>query len=124
MMIKTRFYNEPKAKRTLEHQNALIRKLNKSLNNRMKKEKFLEDEIKAIDGAYVNFNCKSCGAGLQTKFKEWQNGKFTRICQKCKYKQFKQDLTEICDKVQPLLPKGYVIHQRGIDEQIIIRKKD
>ena len=124
MTIKPRFYNEPKAKRTLIHQNALIQKLQKSLNNRMKKEKFWMDEINTIDGAYVNINCKMCGSCIQIKFKEWQNGKYERICKGCKGKQLNQEITDIYNKVQPVLPKGYVIHQRGFEHQLIIRKKE
>lgn len=123
-MTKQRVYNEPKAKRTLVHQNTLIRKLQKSLNNRQEKEKFWNNEIKAIDTAYVNIKCKSCGDCIQVKFKDWQNGKYERICRRCMQKHLKQELTDIYNKVQLVLPEGYIIHQSGFDNQLIIRKKD
>jgi hypothetical protein len=121
---KTLFYNEKKAERVNTYQRHLQEKLNKSVKCRTVKEDRMKSEIDVIASAYVNLNCKKCGQCIQVKFKEWQNGNNGTICRKCKENQIRNDLNNICNQVQPVLPYGYVIHQRGIDNQLIIRKKE
>jgi hypothetical protein len=121
-MTKPRMYNEAKAKRSIVQRNVLSNKLSKSLGKREKKEKFWQDEIKAIDDANVLLNCKSCGRGIIVKINDWYTGKYGRICRICKDKQIKQELVDITTKIQPLLPKDYTVFARS-DDQIIIWKR-
>jgi Zn finger protein HypA/HybF involved in hydrogenase expression len=106
-MDKPRMYNEAKAIRVNTHQNVLWRKLQRSLGNRMKKEKFWEDEIIAINSAHVSISCKWCRKTITLKFSNWKDGKYTRVCPVCKMKHIKQDLQGIITTITPHLPEGY-----------------
>ena len=74
----SRNYNETKAKRANNHQQTLIRKLQRSLNNRTDSEKAWDTEIQKIKNAYVSVVCDVCNKPHQVEFEKWQVGKYQR----------------------------------------------
>lgn len=103
---KVRNYNEKKAKRALSHQNTLIRKLERSLNNRTDSEKAWDAEIQKIKGAYVSVMCDVCNKPHQVEFEEWRKGQFGRTCYKCRVKLDNAEKQKIVNLIKPLLPEG------------------
>jgi len=125
-MSKTRILNEKKAKRSCDYINILSRKLERSLGNRSKKEKFWESEIAAVNNSNVIIPCEQCKQAMMPKFTDWQNGKFTRVCKWCRDKQVIIDLKVMCANIKPILMEGYDIFLDGSGcktDSIIIKQK-
>ena len=107
---KVRVYSEKKAKRASNHQQILIQKLKRSLNNRTDSEKAWCVEIEKIENAWVSVVCDTCKKPKMVNFENWQVGKFEKICKACKLISEKAEMKTIKDLVSPILPKGYGIY--------------
>lgn len=124
--MKTRFYNEEKAKRVNTYQHKLQEKLYKSIKCRTVKEERMKTEIDAIASAYVNIICNGCKRTIQVKFKDWQAKKFSPTCLDCIRKKEHNTLTELHVKIEPFIPKGYEIvydSYYNSKQTLAIRKK-
>lgn len=105
MKNNVRNYSENKAKRAYNHQQTLIRKLNRSLNNRTDSEKAWNTEISKIQNAYVSVVCDECKKPHQIEFKDWQAGKYNRTCYICRTKLENAEKRKIVALIKPLLPE-------------------
>jgi predicted RNA-binding Zn-ribbon protein involved in translation (DUF1610 family) len=121
---KPRFFNENKAGRAQVSQTFLIRKLQRSLNKRDEKEKMWDTEIKAIDEAFVNIRCRSCGKTIQVRFKNWREGKADTVCHKCSQAQLKKENSELFEKIRLILPDTYTMTMNNRFDAISINRKE
>ena len=103
---KVRNYSETKAKRANNHQQTLIRKLQRSLNNRTDSEKAWDDEITKIQNAYVSVVCDVCKKPHQIEFKDWQVGKYRRTCYICILKTENAEKQEIVKQIKKNLSEN------------------
>lgn len=102
---KFRYYSEKKAKRASNHQQILIQKLKRSLNNRTDSEKAWDTEIGKIKGASVTVVCDTCNKPQMVAFEDWQVGKYERTCYICRRKLENAEKQKLVELIRPLLPK-------------------
>ena len=102
---KVRVYSEKKAKRANNHQQILIRKLKRSLNNRTDSEKAWDAEIQKIKTAKTSVVCDTCNKPRMVDFEDWQVGKYERTCYICRRELENAEKQKLVELIRPLLPK-------------------